>query len=185
MRWEIWRKLDYFRIVQKELIWTDEVYDMWHNKVLRNNAKYDCNLRLRTQQPRKPVQWTALNWRKECLNLLLQRTSVTYWCSFNENSPQRIICSNIWSPVCGTVCSRLGGVALLEEMFHWRQASCFPLCPLLTVCWRCESTVSAVMIALQLRYGLYHSGTVNPIKCVPWWISLVIFIFLIRNDKKK
>lgn len=41
MRWEMWRKLDYFRIVQKELIWTDEVYDMWHNKVLRNKRMPD------------------------------------------------------------------------------------------------------------------------------------------------
>lgn len=94
------------------------------------------------------------------------------------------MCSNTWSPVCGTVCSRLDCEALLDEMCHWRQASCFPLCSLLAVCWRCESTVSAVMSALLLGYELYHSGIVNPIKCVPWWITSVIFIFF-KNQKGK
>ena len=40
--------------------------------------------------------------------------------SWNENGPQRLKYLNAWSLVAGTVWEGLGGVAMLEEVWHWR-----------------------------------------------------------------
>ena len=52
-------------------------------------------------------------------------------CVFNPNlwwfeiGPCRLICLNIWSPICRTVWKGLGGIALLEEVWHRKQALMF------------------------------------------------------------
>ena len=40
----------------------------------------------------------------------------------NENAPHRLICLNTWSLIGGTICERLGGVSLLEQVCHWEEA---------------------------------------------------------------
>jgi hypothetical protein len=41
----------------------------------------------------------------------------------NEDGPHRLICSNVWFPVGGTLWEGLGVVALIEEVRHWGWAS--------------------------------------------------------------
>lgn len=37
----------------------------------------------------------------------------------NQNSSHGFIHLNTWSPVDGTICEELGGVAFLEDVYHW------------------------------------------------------------------
>ena len=48
---------------------------------------------------------------------------ILYWwkadqSGLNEYGPNRLVCLNAWSLVGGTVWEGLGGVALLEEVYH-------------------------------------------------------------------
>ena len=46
----------------------------------------------------------------------------TWYVGLNENVLHRLICLNIWSLVGGTIWEGLGGVALLQEVYHqWLQ----------------------------------------------------------------
>lgn len=38
----------------------------------------------------------------------------------NENDSHRLLYLNVWAPAGGTVWERLEGMALLEEICHWR-----------------------------------------------------------------
>jgi hypothetical protein len=44
----------------------------------------------------------------------------------SEDASLKFICLNAWASVSGTVWEGLGGVALLEEVCHWRWALSFP-----------------------------------------------------------
>lgn len=78
-----------------------------------------------------------------------------------ENGPYRLICSNAWSPVGGTIWVELRGVALLEEVCYWR--------------W-----------ALRIQSMLFPIGTPSPPLCLyNYFQSENIFITLLfLNDLK-
>lgn len=68
----------------------------------------------------------------------------------NEKCPQRCWHLSTWFPVVGTIWGGLGGVAILEEVHHWRRALMFQkphstpsaVSLLHACCSRCEPSVS-------------------------------------------
>ena len=70
----------------------------------------------------------------------------------NNNSPHRLIDLNAWSSGCGTTKERLGHMALLEEVCHWRWALRFE-----------KPSVSFFLLPVDVDVEL---STTSPVPCL-------------------
>ena len=68
---------------------------------------------------------------------------------------------NAWVPIDGTVCERLGGMALLEEVCHWGRFpgfkstyhSTLAICLLLWIGWKLSATLLHQLPIIMVIYS--------------------------------